>query len=258
MRKRTVLVCSLALAFLLGACGGGGEKSGAPPAAPGGGAAAPTAPAATATVAGKIAFEGAVPAPKKIQMAADPFCQSHSQNAVSEEVKVSEGGLENVIVYVSSPVNGTFPTPTAAVEIDQQNCHYIPHVLTMQVNQPMKIKNSDDTLHNLHAWAEVNTGFNEGQPVKGMVAEKTFTKAEMPLPIRCDVHKWMGAFVGVFTHPYHTVSKAGGNYEIKLAPGTYEITAWHELYGTQKQTIEVKDGAKTDLNFTFKDTKTTE
>jgi hypothetical protein len=61
----------------------------------------------------------------------------------------------------------------------------------------------------------------------------------------------MGAFVGVFPHPYHTVSKAGGAYELKLAPGMYEITAWHEKYGKKTMMVEVKDNDKKDLNFSF-------
>src|SRR5262245_18855597 len=250
MQKKLVFVCSLSLALLLGACRGsepdiptGGGTPGATTGTP--------APPSTATLSGKIAFDGTAPAPAKIQMSADPYCSSHAQSPVTEDVKVSDGGLENVIIYVSSKVDASFPTPTEPVEIDQQNCHYIPHVFTMMVNQPLKVKNSDDTLHNIHAYSEVNTQYNAGQAVKGMVNDTKFDKAEMPVPFKCDVHKWMGAYAGVFTHPYHTVSKTGGAYEFKLAPGKYEITAWHEKYGTQKQEIEVKDG-QNQLNFTFK------
>jgi len=62
----------------------------------------------------------------------------------------------------------------------------------------------------------------------------------------------MQAFVGVFSHPLHTVSKAGGAYEIKLPAGTYEITAIHEKLGTQKQMVTVAENGSADLNFTFK------
>jgi hypothetical protein len=137
--------------------------------------------------------------------------------------------------------------------IDQKDCRYTPHVMTMQVNQPLKIRNSDATLHNIHAWAEKNTPFNEGQPVQNLETTKTFTVEEMPLPIRCDVHRWMGAFVGVFTHPFHTVSANGGAYSLKLPAGNYEIVAWHEKYGEQTQSIQVADNEqKVDVNFTFK------
>src|SRR5437867_1062599 len=117
MRKRMLFVCSLALLLGLVACGGGGEQPGGPPPtagnAPAGGGG--TAPAATATLSGKIAFEGTVPANAKIQMSADPYCAKNSQSPMTEDYAVSDGGLQNVIVYISSPVNGSFPTPTDAV-----------------------------------------------------------------------------------------------------------------------------------------------
>jgi hypothetical protein len=251
MRTRILLVCSLSLLLTLAACGGGETTTTPPATTPSAGTPA-AAPAANGSIVGKIVFEGTAPAPKKIQMTADKYCATASKDPFTEEVKVSDGGLENVIVYVSSAVNGTFATPTEAVEIDQQNCHYVPHVFTIMVNQPLKVKNSDETLHNIHAFSEVNTQFNVGQAVKGMVNETKFEKAEMPVPFKCDVHKWMSSFAGVFTHPYHTVSKAAGAYELKLPAGSYEVTAWHELYGPMKQTIEVKADGKTDLNFTFK------
>ena len=100
---------------------------------------------ANATVTGKISFEGTPPPNDKIQMSADPYCaQRAAQNPTTETVKVSDGGLENVIVYVSSGLPaGPFSTPATPVEINQQNCHYIPHVFTMMTNQPLKVKMSN-------------------------------------------------------------------------------------------------------------------
>jgi hypothetical protein len=259
MRKRLSFICASLLVLALAAACGGGETSGVPP-APSGGGAAPAAGGggfdmskANATVAGKVSFEGTPPPNEKPQMSSDPFCAKNAANYPAlETVKVNNGGLENVIVYVQSglPAGATFPTPTAAIEIDQQNCHYIPHVFTMMTNQPLKIKNSDMTLHNIHAWAEKNKPINVAQPVAGMVSEAKFTTEET-IPIRCDVHKWMGAFVGVFSHPFHTVSKADGTFELKLPAGKYEVVAWHEKFGNKTMMVEVADAGKADANFSF-------
>ena len=259
MHQRTFLLCaSLLVVALVAGCGGGGTTEPSAPPAPGGGAPAAgntfDMSKANATVAGKISFEG-TPAPNdKIQMSSDPYCQQHAaDNPIMETTKVSDGGLENVIVFVSSglPAGTAYSTPAAPVEIDQQNCHYIPHVFTMMTNQALNVKNSDQTLHNIHAWAEKNPQFNVGQPVKDMVSNTKFATPEVPLPIRCDVHKWMGAFVGVFDHPFHAVSKSGGSFELKLPPGNYEITAWHEKYGKKTMMVEVKDNDKKDVKFSF-------
>ena len=258
MHKRLLLFCaSLLVCALVAACGGGGSETNAPPPpAAGGGAAGGGGfdmSKANATVSGKISFEGTPPPNDKIQMSADPYCAQHAaQNPTTETVKVSDGGLENVIIFVSmgAPA-GPYATPTSAVEINQENCHYTPHVFTMMTNQPLKVKNSDMTLHNIHAWAEKNPQFNVGQPVKDMVSETKFANPEVPLPVRCDVHKWMGAFIGVFNHPFNTVSKSGGSYELKLPPGNYEITAWHEKFGKKTMMVMVADNDKKEVNFSF-------
>jgi len=206
----------------------------------------------TATVKGKITFEGEVPPAKAISTAADPNCKN--PDLKSEETVVSDGGLENVILFVSGGdlAGKKFAKPTEVVELKQEGCHYIPHAITLQVNQTLNITNGDDTAHNLHAWSEVNPSFNEAQPSKGVMTQKKFAKEEILFPIRCDVHNWMNTFVGVFAHPLHTVSKKGGAYEMKLPAGHYEITAEHEKYGKKTMSVDVKDGESVDLNFTFK------
>jgi len=249
MRKLSVLVCLVSM-LALAACGGGGSTTETP--APTGGADKGAPPALTGTVSGKITFEGTAPKPEKIQMSADPYCAMANKEPYTENVKVSDGGLENVIVYVSSKVDGNFPTPTEPVVIDQHDCHYVPHAFTVMVNQPVKIKNSDMTTHNIHAYDGETTLFNLSEAVQGMEETKKFDKEAAPVAVRCDVHKWMNANIGVFSHPMHTVSKAGGAFEFKAPAGTYEVTAWHEKYGAQKMMVTVPDNGKAELNFTFK------
>ena len=208
-----------------------------------------TAAAATATLKGKITWDGEVPMARKISTSGDPKCMNSELR--DESVVVSDGGLENVMIYVSSPVSGSFPTPSAPVLVDQMGCQYKPHAFTVMVNQPITFRNSDDTAHNIHAWAEVNETFNASQTRKGMEDMKKFTKPEIMMPIRCDVHNWMNTFVGVFAHPYHTVSTKGGVFEVKLPPGEYEITAHHEKHGKKTGKITVADNGTAELNFSF-------
>jgi len=247
--RRTLLVLSSLTLLAFTACGKS-EPDFPDLGATGGGGGSKTP--LTATVKGKIAFEGTAPPAKKIQTTADPGCKN--PDLVSEEVVVSDGGLENVILYVSGGdlAGKSFESNKTPVALDQMGCHYVPHALTLQVGQPLHITNSDETAHNIHAWAEVNTPFNEPQAHKGDMMDKVFAKEEMHFPIRCDVHNWMNAFVGVFNHPLHTTSKKGGAYEMKLPAGTYEITAVHEKYGEQKQMVTVADNGSVDLNFKFK------
>ena len=220
-----------------------------------------TAPAATtaavanaATVAGLVKFEGTAPKTPPMQMAADPYCASQHQTPVAnEDVVVGPAGeLANAIVYVkNAPAT---PTPTQPAVLDQRGCQYIPHVSAVQAGQPIQIKNSDNTLHNVHAMPKVNGQFNEGQPVQGMVSTKKFDKIEAtPFRIKCDVHGWMNSYMAVLPSSYHSVSQANGSFSIgNLPPGNYTLVAWHEKYGTQEQQVTVAANEQKQVSFTFK------
>jgi plastocyanin len=189
-------------------------------------------------------------------MSADPFCASAHSAAPSkdEEVVVGPGGeLANVVVYVKN-ITGNFPPSSSPAVLDQQGCQYKPHVTAVQVGQPVQIKNSDATLHNVHGLPAVNKGFNIGQPVQGMVSTQTFDKPELtPFRIKCDVHGWMKSYMAVLPHPFYSVSQMNGTFSIgNLPPGSYTVVAWHEKYGAQEQQVTVGAKESKAINFSFK------
>ena len=124
----------------------------------------------------------------------------------------------------------------------------------LEVGQPLQIKNSDATLHNIHALPNVNSQFNEGQPVQGMVSTKKFDKAEItPFRVKCDVHGWMKAFMAVMPNPFYSVSQQNGAFTISgLPPGNYTVVAWHEKYGQQEQQVTVAPKESKTMSFTYK------
>jgi hypothetical protein len=126
-------------------------------------------------------------------------------------------------------------------------------VFGIRVGQVLEIVNSDPTLHNIHAMPKDNAEFNNGQPIQGMKMNHTFTKPEVMVPFKCDVHGWMNAYVGVMDNPYYAVTAKDGSFELKsLPPGTYTIEAWHEKLGTQQMKVTVGPKESKDVNFTFK------
>jgi plastocyanin len=260
MTRLSLAAC--AAAALVIACGGGNQnqQQASVPASSGAaapaGAAAPVVDAATAaSVTGKVKFEGTSPAPTPIKLSSDPYCQKANPGLTTEtEIVGKDGAVENVFVYVKDGLgNRTFPAPSAPVVLDQKGCHYAPHVLGIQVGQPLQIVNSDDTLHNVHGLPKANKEFNQGQPIQGMKMTHTFSTKEVMVPFKCDVHGWMNAWIGVLDHPYYAVTSADGSFSLKgLPPGTYTIEAWHEKLGTQTQTVTVAEKETKDVAFTFK------
>ena len=215
----------------------------------------PVASGGSATVRGTVRFEGTAPSRTKVKMDADPICQQqHSAPVASEEVVVNDNGtLRHVFVYVKEGLSGTFAAPTAPVTLDQSGCWYMPHVLGIQVNQPLEIVNSDPTLHNVNAKPATNRPFNVAQPVKGMKTTKTFTQPEIMVPVKCNVHPWMRAYIGVVNSPFFSVSGEDGSFAITGLPaGSYVVEAWHEQYGTQTQSVSVADGETKSMGFSFK------
>ena len=209
----------------------------------------------TGNVAGRVMVEGVVPANPPLQIEGDPYCSKQNPNgAKAENFVVDNGALENVFVYVKDGLGDYwFDVPTEPVKLDQQACRYQPHVLGIRAGQKLAISNSDDTLHNVHALASANREFNKGQHVKNMVDEKVFTKPEVMVHFKCDVHNWMHAFVGVLNHPYFAVTHDGGKFDLKDLPaGTYTVEAWHEKLGTQTQTVTLGEKDSKELNFSFK------
>lgn len=221
-------------------------------------AAWPGAAVRASSITGTVTFDGKVPNLPPLTMNADPACaKMHSKPAPSEMLVLGSGNtMGNILVWVSKglPAGKTWPAPKTPVVLDQKGCQYVPHVMGIMVGQAYKILNSDGILHNVHALPNVNKAFNKPMPATVKEATVTFEKPEPVFQIKCDVHPWMSAYVGVFTHPFFSVTKTDGKFTISgLDPGTYEITAWHERLGTQTASITVgANETKTqDVKFTL-------
>ena len=258
-----LLAVVLAGSVAVAACGGGSDSGttggSAEPAAP----AAPPAPTPNATadgpgvVTGKISYDGEAPGRQVVRMGADPNCMPQGGQVLSEVTIVGDsGGLQNVFVYVKDGLGDKiYARPTTPVVLDQVGCMYQPHVFGVFVGQPVEIRNSDPTLHNVHAIPKENAEFNFGQQSNKVPPTiKYFDKPEIGVSFRCDVHGWMRAYANVVTHPFFAVTRDDGAFEIKgLPPGTYTIGTWHERLGTQEMQVTI-DAAKpaVQANFTYK------
>jgi plastocyanin len=265
MNKQTkvwlVLSIVLSLLALGNACSSGGpdktntngtaETAGGPYSGPKG------------TIAGVISFSGTAPAPRKIDTSADPVCGQANPNLTTDDSIVTDGKLANVFVYVKEgTVEGgkkvgdyTWATPTSAVVLDQNGCHYKPHVLGIQVNQKISITNSDKTTHNIHPTPALNKEWNQTQSAGAAPIEQTFNRPEVLIPVKCNQHPWMKAYIGVMKHPLYAVSAENGSFEIKDVPaGKYTVVAWKEggAKGTEKTmevTVPANGSGKADFTF---------
>jgi hypothetical protein len=209
--------------------------------------AGPEAPVKGASISGTVKVKGDVKKRKKIKMDADPKCAAmHAEPPLTEDIVVDgNGNVQWAFVYVKKGAEGKKPTeaqPPAV--INQTGCHYEPHVLGIVVGADLTIRNSDDLLHNIHALPFSNKEFNFGQPSKGLEEKKQFSTQEVMVKVKCDVHPWMSAWIGVVDHGFFAVTGPDGKYAIPagLPDGKYTVEVWHEGYRNVSSDVEVKGG----------------
>src|SRR5215212_4579595 len=214
-------------------------------------------------ITGKINLTGTPPAPTKIDMGQDSNCAAKNPNAVTETVVAKDGKLQYAFVYIKDGTladgkkigDFSFKAPDTEVVLDQNGCHYVPHIVGLQPNQKLKVTNSDPTTHNIHAMPKTGGGndeWNESQGPSAAPITKNFKRSEILVPVKCNQHPWMKAYIGVIKHPFFAVTKEDGSYEIKgVPPGTYTVVAWHEKGSekTMQVTVPAKGAATSDFTF---------
>lgn len=210
------------------------------------------------TIEGTIHYAKTPPKPVQIDMAQDPACTLGAAN-YSEGYVVNDGNMANVFIYVKDGLgNKIYAAPAQPVTIDQKGCKYTPHVVGVMVGQAVKFTNSDPTMHNIHMMPTVqgNQSVDISQAPSGgsnqPADERTFRSPELMIPVRCNNHPWMQAFINVSPNPFYAVSDASGKFTIHgLPPGTYTIVADQENLGQQTATVTVGAKQTVTQDFTY-------
>jgi len=219
-------------------------------------AAAAVDPAMAGTVRGTITYKGTPPQRIRIDMSQDAQCaRVGGDNLAEQYVTGKHGGLANVYVYVKAGLpNVKYPAKTEPVVLDQKGCRFVPHVVAVQTGEPVEIRNSDPTWHNVHPLPQVakNAADDVMQMPMAGPQQLHFAEPEVMLPLRCNYHPWMEAFVNVSATPFFAVTGEDGKFEIGgLPPGVYTIAAVHETMGEQTVQVTVASQTTSKANFNY-------
>jgi len=210
-------------------------------------------PAGSGSISGKITYTGTPPKMKPIDMSKEPSCaKQHTTPVLTQNVTTGPGNtLQWVVVYISAGEQEA-AAPSQAVRYDQKGCEYIPHVLPMLAAQELQIYNDDQTSHNIHPLAKVNSEWNKSQPPGSPPIDTKWEKPEF-IPVKCNIHPWMHGYFVVLKTSHYAVSGEDGSFEIKGLPaGKYTVTAWQEQYGSQNQDVVISGSENKTANFAFK------
>jgi hypothetical protein len=296
------LLAASALAMLVAVvgCGGGADKgktggtSDGKPKDDGGtktvGPATPLEGKGTATLKGKVTYDGA-DAPKAKDVAEikghpdGPYCLKEDPKnpdpAKDRVWVVKDGNVANVAIWVRPPAGKYFKFSEEDkkswpkdVKVDQPFCHFEPHVSVafpkyfeadpkkgIETGQKIEVDNSATISHNTK-WKgddrKVTPG-NETIAAKGHRDLALEPDWSTPVRLNCDIHKWMEGYIWVLPTPYAAVTKEDGTFEIKGIPAGAEVqvVTWHEASGfgaggKDGQKMTLKDGETKELNFKVK------
>lgn len=217
---------------------------------------APDAADAAGEITGRVTFEGTKSARAPIDMSKDPVCAArHKEPAYPEDGAVNPNGtLPNVFVYVRAGAeNSSGAPPSEPVILDQRGCVYHPHVLGIMVGQKLEVISGDPTTHNIHPLPRLNQEWNQSQAPGAPPIVKTFTRPEIMIPVKCNQHPWMKAYIGVTANPFYSITGRDGRFTIKGLPaGEYTLGAWTATFGTQERKVTVGAAGPTTVDFNFK------
>jgi plastocyanin len=250
--KSLIIICVVAIGVAVSACRKAPDLAA--------GFAGP--PVVRGSVRGHVRVIGPVPENDAIRMGADPMCNKANggQRVLDEGVEAAaDGSLANVFVELVGNLPET-PVPAEPVSIDQRGCVYRPRVIGIRAGQALQVRNSDDGLHNVHGVhgeSSDRDDFNVSQPISGMM--NTFHPHDAGiLRLKCDVHTWMVAFVGVVNHPFFAVTAADGAFALHDVPeGTYSVRTWHERFGAITTPVRIERGRDADVDVVYRPTAPT-
>lgn len=153
------------------------------------------------------------------------------------------------LVHVDRVEGKTFPPPKEAAFMSQKNLVFKPRILPVLKGTTVDFTNDDTVVHNVFAPPGSAKEFNLGTYGVGVTKTATFD-ALGEVPLLCNVHAEMLAYVLVLQNPYFALTDKAGNFEIKgVPPGTYKLKVWHEKLQGAEQNVTVEAGKSTSVEF---------
>jgi plastocyanin len=201
----------------------------------------------------RFVYDGPVIKPEPIRPDKDvQFCGQHP--LVNERLLINpeNKGIKNAVLYVYTGRGGTKLPPQSPSdkthELANDKCRFEPRIVFVQVGDTLKITNPDDVGHNANLNFFANQAQNITIPPKAEKSIKIAKPEPAPIPVDCNIHPWMRAYVVALDHPFAGISDDDGAIEINGLPAGQELTfrLYHEAADGAIKEVKI-DGKSTEL-----------
>lgn len=145
-------------------------------------------------------------------------------------------------------------SPASAVEIEQVGQEFIPFVTVVRTGTSVRFPNRDTVEH--YVYSE-----SPAKPIQlplyapGKDEVITFERPGV-VPLGCNIHDWMLAYVVIVDTPWFVRTEAAGSATLRgVPPGRYRVDIWHPRLPkpeTRNLTVQVGEPAAIDLALTLK------
>jgi len=208
---------------------------------------------APGVVRGRVVFEGKAPEMQPLREIKKECLEAGHGPPVDDRVVIANGALAGVVLTIQRAPEAPALAETPVAHVDQSSCVFVPRISVVRAGTEVYFTNSDTLSHNVRLESSINPPVNQTIGSSGEPMIVRLDEAET-FPVKCDIHPWMKAWVTVVDHPWFATSGADGTFELPpLPPGTYGVSAWHEIFGTlQLRKLEVPPGGFVEIAVTFK------
>ncbi len=188
----------------------------------------------TATLQMRFVLDGAPPPVKQIDVA--PAFAPAVGPIIDERLLVDpkSRGIKNILVYVYTGREGTKievpPRQNQRRRLTMANARFDPHILIAQAGDTLELVERGPNQHNPNLSFFANTPRGILIPPGRPNLIPLLKPEPAPIPVDCNIHPWMRAYVVVLDHPFAAVSDSDGNLKIAELPTDTSLTfrVFHE------------------------------
>ena len=191
-------------------------------------------------LAGRVTYSGARTSELQQVTRDTQTCGSDPKSDRTIQVD-GTGGLAGVVVSLRGVTTGRLRAATPDVDMMITGCEFEPHVTSITIGKKLTLRNADGILHRPRGDIGELSIFQWAMPLPQRLPKKVRDPGIME--IRCTLHPWSRAWVGVFPHPYHAVTNGTGGFEmLEIPAGEYTVRFWHEVLGEQTREVTLESG----------------